>query len=121
MAVQAKGMELKIREINNIVIYDIKGDIRIHEDMPVMLHDHVKSQLEIGKRNFLFNLEDVKYMDSFGVGQLVGSLTSINNVGGKLKLANLVPRIHYIFQVTGLIKVFKITENEETAIKTYSD
>jgi anti-sigma B factor antagonist len=114
-------MEFTIREIENIVIYDIKGEIRIGEEMPVILHDHVKSQLEIGKRHFLLNLGEVKYMDSFGVGQLVGSLTSIRNVGGKLKLTNLVPRIKFIFEVTGLINVFKITDDEETAIKNYAD
>ena len=117
----AKGMEFEIREINNIVIYDIKGDIRVGEEMPVMLHDHVKNQLDAGKRYFLFNLENVNYMDSFGVGQLVGSLISIRNIGGKLKLTNLVPRIRYIFDVTGLIIVFNITDDEETAIKNYSD
>jgi anti-sigma B factor antagonist len=114
-------MEFEIREINNIIIYDIKGDIRIGVEMPVILHEHVKSQLEIGKRYFLFNLKGVKYMDSFGVGQLVGSLISIRNVGGKLKLTNLASRIRFIFEVTGLIKVFKITDDEETAIKNYSD
>ena len=114
-------MVFKIRKINKIVIYDIKGDIRIGEEMPVILHEHVKSQLEIGKRYFLFNLKGVKYMDSFGVGQLVGSLLSIRNVGGKLKLTNVIPRIRFIFEVTGLIKVFKITDDEETAIKNYSD
>ncbi len=118
---KAEGMELKIREINKIVIYDIKGNIRIPEDMPVTLQAHVKSQLERGKRYFLFNLKDVKYIDSFGVGQLVGSLISIDNLGGKLRLTNLIPRIRYIFDVTGLVRVFKITEDEETAIKKFSD
>ena len=114
-------MEFHIREIDNIVIYDIKGDIRVGVDMPVLLHDHVKTQVEIGKRYFLFNLEDVEYIDSFGVGQLVGSLISINNVGGKLKLTNLLPRIKFIFEVTGLVKVFMITKDEETAIQNYTD
>ncbi len=119
MGEKAKGMELEIREINNIIIYDVNGDFSIN--MPIIIHDHVKSQLDNGKRNFLFNFKNVNYMDSFGVGQLVGSLTSIRNVGGKLKLTNLVPRIRFIFDVTGLIKVFKITEDEETAIKNYAD
>ena len=114
-------MVIEIREINNIIIYDIKGEIRIREEMPVILHDHVKNQLDRGKRYFLFNLENVKYIDSFGVGQLIGSLTSIMNVGGKLKLTKLIPRIRFIFEVTGLVRVFKITEDEETAIKNYSD
>jgi stage II sporulation protein AA (anti-sigma F factor antagonist) len=114
-------MVFEIREVNNIVIYNIEGEIRIDEEMPVILHDHVKSQLEIGKRYFLFNLENVNYIDSFGVGQLIGSLTSIMNVGGKLKLTNLIPRIRFIFEVTGLVKVFIITPDEEAAIRNYSD
>ena len=114
-------MEFHIREINGIVIYDIKGDLRLIDDMPVLLHDHVKSQLETGKRNFLLNFAEVKYMDSFGVGQLVGCLTSISKVGGKLKITNLVPRIRYIFEVTGMTRAFKITDDEETAIKNYND
>jgi anti-anti-sigma factor len=114
-------MVFEIREINNIVIYDIKGDIRIGEEMPDMLHDHVQSQLEIGKRYFLFNFKDVKYIDSFGVGQLVSSYTSICNIGGKLKLTNLIPRIRYIFDVTGLSRVFTITDDEESAINNYTD
>jgi anti-sigma B factor antagonist len=114
-------MEFKIREINDIVIYDFKGNIMISKDIAVTLHDHVKSQLEMGKRHFLFNYEDVKYMDSFGVQQLVSSYTSICNLGGKLKLTKLVPRIRYIFDVTGLSRVFTITNDEETAIKNYTD
>ena len=97
-------MVIEIRKINNIIIYDIKGEIRIREEMPVILHDHVKNQLERGIRYFLFNLENVKYIDSFGVGQLIGSLTSIMNVGGKLKLTKLIPRIRFIFEVTGLVR-----------------
>lgn len=114
-------MKLKIREINDIIIYDIQGDIRIPDDMPVILHDHVKGQLEKGRRKFILNLEDVKYIDSFGVGQLVGSLISISNLGGKLKLINLIPRIRFIFEVTGLVNVFKIVKDEETALKNFTD
>jgi len=114
-------MELKTREIDNIIIYDIKGELRMSEDMPIILHEHVKSQLDEGKRHFLLNLKDVKFMDSFGVQQMVGCLISISNVGGKLKLINLVPRIQYIFDVTGLSRVFKITADEETALKNYSE
>jgi len=56
---KAEGMDFEIREINNIVIYDIKCEFRIIDEMPASLHNPVKSQLEIGKRNFLFNLKDV--------------------------------------------------------------
>jgi len=113
-------MEFKIREINNIVIYDIKWEFEIIEDMPLTLHEHVKSQLEKGKRNFLFNLKDVTYLESLGLGEIVGCLISISNRGGKLKFTNLIPRIRLMLEITGLIKVFEIADDEETAIENFS-
>ena len=113
-------MEFETREINDIVIYDIKWEFKIIDEMPTSLHDHVKSQLEIGKRNFLFNLKDVTYLESLGLGILVGSLISVSNLGGNLKLTNLTPKLHLLFEVTGLIKVFEIADDEETAIKKFS-
>ncbi len=113
-------MEFEIREINNIVIYDIKWEFKIIDEMPASLHNHVKSQLEIGKRNFLFNLKDVTYLESLGLGILVANLISISNLGGKLRLTNLVPKLRLLLEITELIKIFKIVDDEETAIEDFS-
>jgi anti-anti-sigma factor len=113
-------MEFKTREIDNIVIYDIKWEFKIIDEMPTSLHDHVKSQLETGRRNFLFNLKEVTYLRSLGLGILVGSLISVSNLGGNLKLINLAPKLRLLFEITGLIKVFDIVDDEETAIKEFS-
>jgi len=120
MSEGAKGMEFETREINNIIIYDLKWEFKIIDEMPVALHKHVKSQLELGKRNFLFNLKDVTYLESLGLGEVVGCLISVSKLGGKLKLTNLIPRIRLMFEVTGLIKVFEIVDDEATAIKNFS-
>ena len=112
-------MEFNTRERNDIVIYDIKWEFKLLEEMPVALHIDVKIQLKEGKKNFLFNLKDVEYMDSFGLGEIVGSFISISNLGGKLKLTNLAPRIRLLFETTGLMKVFTIADDEETAIKDF--
>jgi len=117
---KAEGMEFEIREINNIVIYDIKWEFKIIDEMPASLHNHVKSQLEIGKRNFLFNLKDVTYLESLGLGILVANLISISNLGGKLRLTNLVPKLRLLLEITELIKIFKIVDDEETAIEDFS-
>ena len=117
---KAEGMEFEIREINNIIIYDIKWEFKIIDEMSPSLQNHVKSQLEIGKRNFLFNLKDVTYLESLGLGILVANLISISNLGGKLKLTNLAPKLRLLFEVTGLIKIFEIVDDEETAIEDFS-
>jgi anti-anti-sigma factor len=116
-----KGMEFNIREINDVIVYDIKWKFKVQEEMPVELHEEVKSQLAAGKRNFLFNLKDVEYMDSFGLGEIAASFLSISKAGGRLKLANLTPRIRAMFKTTGLMKVFAIAIDEKTAIKNFSE
>ena len=113
-------MEFKIREINDIVIYDIKWEFEIIAEIPISLHEDVKRQLKKGKSNFIFNLKDVTYLESLRLGEIVGCLISISNRGGKLKFTNLVPRIRLMLEVTGLIKVFEIAEDEETAIRNFS-
>jgi anti-anti-sigma factor len=113
-------MEFEIREINEIVIYDIKWEFKIIDVMPASVHEHVKSQLEIGKRKFLFNLQNVTYLESLGLGILVANLISISNLGGKLKLTNLVPKLRLLLEITGLINIFEIVDNVETAIEEFS-
>lgn len=113
-------MDFKTREINDIVIYDIEWDFKIVEELPVALHDDVKILLKSGKKHFIFNLAGVKYMDSYGLGEMVASFISISNLGGKLKLTNLIPRIHLMFETTGLKKVFEIVDDEEMAIESFS-
>lgn len=112
-------MKFKTRKTNDIVIYDIEWQFKIVDEMSLELHIDVRSQLEEGKRHFLFNLKNVEYMDSFGLGEIIGSFISISNRGGKLKLTNLVPRIRLMFETTGLVRIFDIFENEETAIKDF--
>lgn len=121
MEERAKGMEFETREINNIVIYDIKWEFKLIEEMPTSLHENVKTQLERGKRNFLFNLKDVTYLESLGLGVLVGSLISVTNLGGNLRLTNLAPKLELLFEVTGLIDVFEIVEGEKAAIESFSE
>jgi anti-anti-sigma factor len=112
-------MDIKIRELKDIVIIDIGGDIRQYEVKGFSLFQHVKDQLYAGKRNLLINFEKVDFIDSLGVGDLLSSYVSTNNLGGKIKLVKVAPRIQMIFQVTLLDRLFEFFEDEETAIKSF--
>jgi anti-anti-sigma factor len=119
--IRKNKMHFETREIDDIIVYDVKWKFKITDERPVALHDDVKSQLKSGKIHFLFNLRDVEYMDSFGLGEIIASFKSISDLGGKLKLTNLVPRIRLMFETAGLIKVLDIVDDEKTAIKNFSE
>ncbi|MFW6132101.1 MAG: STAS domain-containing protein [Candidatus Aminicenantaceae bacterium] len=112
-------MEIKTREKDDIIILDIDGEIRRSDMSNVTLHQLVKKNLESGKRNILLNFENVEFIDSFGVGEVLASYISTQNLGGKLKLAKISKKLFMVFQVTMLTKVLDIYNDEETAFKSF--
>ena len=112
-------MVITKRENNNVVIFDLEGEIRRSDTSDVSLHQFVKEQLDGGKRDILLNFDKVQFIDSFGIGEILASYISTQNIGGKLKLTRISNRLFLIFQVTQLTRVLDITENEETALASF--
>jgi len=112
-------MQIKSREKNDVIIFDIEGEIRRSDITDLTLHQMVKDQLDMGKRNILFNFKDVEFIDSFGVGEILASYISTHNLGGKLKIAKISKKLYLVFQVTMLTKVLEIFDNEEVALESF--
>lgn len=112
-------MKINKREKDNVVIFDIEGEIRRSDISDVTLHQIVKDKLEEGRRNVLLNFDKVDFIDSFGVGEILASYISTNNLGGKLKIAKISKKLYLIFQVTMLTNVFEIFDDEEVALQSF--
>jgi anti-anti-sigma factor len=112
-------MKINPRFKDDVVIFDIEGEIRRSDITDVTLHQLVKDQLEGGRRNVLLNFDRVEFIDSFGVGEILASYISTHNLGGKLKLIRISKKLFLIFQVTMLTKVLEIFEDEEAALKSF--
>ncbi|NOR52937.1 MAG: anti-sigma factor antagonist [Candidatus Aminicenantes bacterium] len=112
-------MEINSREKGDVIIFDIEGEIRRSDVSDVTLHQLVKDQLDTGRRNILLNFQNVEFIDSFGVGEILASYISIHNLGGKLKIAKISKKLYLVFQVTMLTKVLEIFDEEEVALDSY--
>jgi len=112
-------MKINIREKNDIVILDIDLEITRTAIDDITLHQVVKNQLDAGKRYILLNFEQVEFMDSFGVGEVLASYISTHNLGGKLKIAQISKKLYLIFQITMLTQVLEIFDDEEIALKSF--
>jgi anti-sigma B factor antagonist len=113
-------MSLKIspREVSHISILDVDGRIVLGEEIGD-LRDAVRGLVAQGTKKIILNLAKVDYIDSSGVGELVGSFTTVRNAGGELKLLNLTQKVHDVLHVTKLYTVFDIKDDEFTAIKSF--
>ncbi len=87
---------------------------------PESLRDCVKQLLTEKKRRILLNVQKVTFIDSSGLGELVTSFTTVKKSGGALKLANPTKRFREILQVTHLLNVLELYNNEEEALASFS-
>ncbi|HUD64904.1 MAG TPA: STAS domain-containing protein [Candidatus Sulfotelmatobacter sp.] len=113
-------MPLKIdtREVAHVTILDIEGRIVLGDEIHD-LREAVRDLIKQDKKKIILNLANVDYIDSSGVGELVGCFTTLRNAGGELKLLNLTQKVHDVLHVTKLYTVFDIREDEFTAVKSF--
>jgi len=111
-------MKIDQRVRDGVAILDCKGKITIGVG-DVALREAVQAALGGGHKNILINLEGVSTMDSSGVGELVSTYTTVTNRGGKLKLLHLPPKVSDILQITQLITVFEVYDDEDEAVQSF--
>jgi anti-sigma B factor antagonist len=111
-------MQIEERIVDDVTILDVKGKMTLGEG-DELLKDKVNSLVSQGHKKLLLNLEDVPYIDSAGLGEIVRTYTSISRQGGKLKLLNVSKRIYDLLVITKLVTIFDSYENEDEAIRSF--
>lgn len=112
------GLKLTARSAGNVAILDLSGRLTLGEPVG-SLRDTLKEMLAKGQTNILLNLAGVSYIDSSGLGELVGGYATVGNRGGRLKLLNVQERVHQLMQLTKLYSVFEIFTDEAEALISF--
>ncbi len=113
------SLSINTRHSSGVAIIDLDGRITLGEGTG-LLRDSVKDALAKGEKNILLNLGGVSYIDSAGLGELVGCSTTVKNAGGTLKLLQLQKKIKDLMQITKLHTIFEVLDDEATAVKSFA-
>jgi anti-sigma B factor antagonist len=108
-------MNITIRKQNDVTILCPEGKITLG-DGDQELGEAVRQVLEEGARKMIINFTKVTYLDSSGVGELVGCYTSIKNRGGELRICGMNNRIFGLIKMTSLHSVFEVKDSEEESL-----
>jgi anti-sigma B factor antagonist len=108
-------MKATTRDVNDIAIIKVDGKITIGAG-DQQLRDVIAGA---SSKKILLDLSGVTTIDSSGIGELVGSYTTVTNKGGKLKLLHLPAKLNELLHVTQLITVFEVYDNEQDAIASF--
>jgi anti-sigma B factor antagonist len=95
-------------------IVDVEGEIDVYT--APRLRELLIDLVNNGKHQIVVNMEKVEFLDSTGLGVLVGGLKRVRAHDGSLDLVCTQERILKIFRITGLTKVFGIHDTVDEAI-----
>jgi len=112
-------MEIAERKVSDVTILDLSGKMTLGEG-DEMLKTTINNLLAAGVKKLVLNLENVPYIDSAGLGEVVRTHTTVSRQGGSLKLLNLTKRIEDLLSITKLLTVFDTYDSEADAIKSFS-
>jgi anti-sigma B factor antagonist len=112
-------MTLKIdtRQVDGVTIMSCRGRIVFGEEAAA-LRENLKGILG-STRQIVLNLAGVTYIDSGGLGTLVGVYSSARASGADIKLTGLGQRLRDVLQITKLVTVFEVYDTEQEAIATF--
>ncbi len=111
-------MKFASRKEGDVLVFDLAGDLVGGPDT-YAIKDAAKEQLDRGERKFLFNLNQVGYLNSTGVGIIVSVYSNITSAGGAMKLCNANEKVSRLMMVTKLLEVFDSYGTEAEALRAF--
>lgn len=109
-------MIIDIYEKNRNLIVQISGDID-HHSLENTRDKIDKAFSRSNAKNIIFDFKNVEFMDSSGIGLVIGRYRLIENNGGRVGAANINNDLKRIFEISGLKKIIPCFENIEEAIR----
>lgn len=111
-------MSNQVTERDGVVIISLSGKIMGGPEAG-QINDQINNYLDKQKFNIIIDLAEVEWMNSSGLGILIGSMTTIKNNNGRMVLVNVSERISKLLSITKLSGVFQVKENIEEAVKSF--
>jgi len=109
-------LKIESKEMDGIGVIVLEGEVDVYT--APKLKSRLIDLVDEGKYNIVIDLQKVEFMDSSGLGVLVGGLKRVKSHQGSISLVVTQENILKIFRITGLVKVFPIYASEEEAINS---
>ncbi len=111
------NLKMETKTVEGVTIVSCVGRI-VFGDEAAALRAELKNILATSKKVIL-NLSEVSYIDSGGLGTLVGVFSTARGGGADIKLAGLGQRVRDVLQITKLVTVFEVYDNEQAALAAF--
>ena len=110
-------LTLSTHEADGTTVVAVGGEIDVYT--APRLRDKFTELVAAGSYDIIVDMQNVEFLDSTGLGVLVGALKKVRQHDGSLELVCTQERLLKIFRITGLAKVFVIHESPDEALTSH--
>lgn len=111
----ATDLGLEVSEHDGLTVLAVKGEVDVYT--APRLRERLVHLVSQGIRRIVVDLQGVDFLDSTGLGVLVGGLKRARSHDGDLYLTCAQPRVLKVFEITGLTKVFEIHDSLDALVQ----
>jgi anti-sigma B factor antagonist len=111
-------MKFKSKEQKGVTVISLEGNVMGGPDATA-LNEKLHSLIDGKKIKVVVDLSNVDFINSSGLGLLIGGLTAMRKAGGELKLAGASKKIENLLEITKLHKVFDICRTAGDAVAAF--
>lgn len=113
-------MEIAKRQIGDVCILDMDGKLTIGTG-DVRLRGTLLDELNDGQKKFIFNLQNVKVIDSSGLGELIRSRATATSQDAEIKLLHVNLKARKLLTMARLVGVFDMFDDEAVAVAAFGE
>ncbi|RYG74619.1 anti-sigma F factor antagonist [Lentibacillus lipolyticus] len=99
----------------NVLIVRLSGELDHHES-ETLRSEWKKMMHKNNITHVILNLEDVSFMDSSGLGVVLGRYKEVLQLGGEMVVCSISAPVYRLFDMSGMFKIVRLEENEEHAL-----
>jgi anti-sigma B factor antagonist len=107
------------RQLDDIAVLEVEGSVTLGEATG-RLRQAIRALVDGGDRRIILDLSKVPFMDSAGLGELVGAYTTVKRHGGEMKLVGVTARALELLQITRLSTLLESFPDEEAARRSFA-
>ena len=116
-------LRLRTKQENGVALVEVAGELEMHAapELRAELQRVCATEDASPKPRVLIDLSQVSFIDSTGIGVLVGGLKRAREAGGALVLVCPVPRLRRVFEITGLLQALPLFQTRDEALQALDE
>lgn len=111
-------VNINVRTQGDVTILDLEGTLVLGPPVSTF-RDQLQDLVETGQKKILINLTRVNFVDSSGIGAMVGAHTSLESAGGHCMFFGTQPRVLQALKMTHMEEIFELHDKEAAALASF--